>query len=101
MPYSFIYKDPARNWQQDSLDDFCPGLKDWNERFLDAVEDGKWQKKKRYYAEQKAKGVIKLPALRRGRIPGAIPIRQHLIWMIHKMWPKLNDFPGSVQNGMK
>lgn len=72
MPYSFIYKDPARNWQQDSLDDFCPGLKDWNERFLDAVEDGKWQKKKRYYAEQKAKGVIKLPALRRGRIPLAL-----------------------------
>ena len=46
MPYSFIYKDPARNWQQDSLDDFCPGLKDWNERFLDAVEEWQMAKEK-------------------------------------------------------
>jgi hypothetical protein len=73
MPYSIVYKDHSRNWGQHLLEDYFPGLKDCNERFLDAYEAGRWALKKRWYAEQKAKGVKNLRPLRRGRIPRHYP----------------------------
>jgi len=67
MPYRICYKKNNRNWTQYSLNDFCPGLKAWNERFLDLMQEFNWTLKKAWHLKQKAAGVKKLPSLRRGR----------------------------------
>lgn len=67
MTYWVQYKDPTRNWGQMTLGDFCPGLDEIHEQFLDAFEKGKYLMKKRRYDELKVKGYQDLGILRRGR----------------------------------
>jgi len=76
MPYRICYKQSDRNWTQFHLDDFCPGLKSWNERFLDQIQESKWQLKKAWYLKQKLKGVKKLLKLRRGRKSTPYPSKE-------------------------
>ncbi|SRR6056297_283453 len=72
LPYYVEYKNKERNWGQHSLGDYCPNLDESHEKYLEALEEAKWQRKKERHRLLKEKGK-KVQPLRRGRKPLLYP----------------------------
>lgn len=93
MPYHIIYKNSKRNWTQYTIGDYVKGLNQIHERFLDAMEEGKWKLKHQRYYEVKAKHLTKLAPLRRGRKKTLYPSKNIYCMNKPKDLAELKQFP--------